>query len=206
MAYSSGFNPHQRISYANPAPTGAESEAEYVEIGLAQAVQPAALLDALNDALPLGWVALAAAPVTTALTAQLTASIWAVDLGPVPLPVLSAGLADLLAAEAVEVTRVTKNGPRTFDARSAIVAATVRPPGLRLVLRHGEPLVRPDDVVAALRTVAPALAEGPPALVRRLAQGRLEVDGTLREPLPLTRRLGDRQCGVAALRQDHVPY
>ncbi|MDR0416810.1 MAG: TIGR03936 family radical SAM-associated protein, partial [Propionibacteriaceae bacterium] len=42
MAYSSGFNPHQRVSWANPAPTGAESEAEMVEIGLAEPVDPAA--------------------------------------------------------------------------------------------------------------------------------------------------------------------
>ena len=34
MAYSSGFHPHPRISYANAAPTGAASEAEYAEIGL----------------------------------------------------------------------------------------------------------------------------------------------------------------------------
>ena len=35
MAYSSGFNPHPRISYAGAAPTGSESEAEYLEIGRA---------------------------------------------------------------------------------------------------------------------------------------------------------------------------
>ena len=33
MAYSSGFNPHPRISYAGAAPTGSASEAEYLEIG-----------------------------------------------------------------------------------------------------------------------------------------------------------------------------
>src|SRR6478736_3789560 len=34
MAYSSGFNPHPRISYAGASPTGAASEAEYLEPGL----------------------------------------------------------------------------------------------------------------------------------------------------------------------------
>ena len=43
MAYSSGFNPHPRISYAGASPTGAASEAEYLEIGLAEIVDPAAL-------------------------------------------------------------------------------------------------------------------------------------------------------------------
>ena len=38
MAYSSGFNPHPRISYAGAAPTGSASEAEYLEIALADVV------------------------------------------------------------------------------------------------------------------------------------------------------------------------
>ena len=41
MAYSSGFNPHPRISYAGAAPTGSASEAEYLEIGLAKVLDPA---------------------------------------------------------------------------------------------------------------------------------------------------------------------
>ncbi len=40
VAYSSGFNPHPRISYANAAPTGAASEGEYLEIGLARDGRP----------------------------------------------------------------------------------------------------------------------------------------------------------------------
>ena len=40
MAYSSGFNPHPRISYAGAAPTGSASEAEYLEIALAEVGRP----------------------------------------------------------------------------------------------------------------------------------------------------------------------
>src|SRR4029077_20131205 len=36
MAYSGGFTPHPKISYIGAAPTGVASEAEYLEIGLAQ--------------------------------------------------------------------------------------------------------------------------------------------------------------------------
>src|SRR5690242_21863178 len=54
MAYSSGFNPHPRISYAGAAPTGAASEAEYLEIGLAEVVDPAAARGLLEEALPGG--------------------------------------------------------------------------------------------------------------------------------------------------------
>ena len=54
MAYSSGFNPHPRISYAGAAPTGSASEAEYLEIALAEVVDPAAVHAQLAEALPDG--------------------------------------------------------------------------------------------------------------------------------------------------------
>jgi uncharacterized protein (DUF2344 family) len=37
MAYSQGFSPHPKISWVGAAPTGAASEAEYVEIQLVRA-------------------------------------------------------------------------------------------------------------------------------------------------------------------------
>ena len=55
MAYSSGFSPHPRISYASASPTGAASEAEYLEIGLAEVRTPAAVRAALDAALPPAW-------------------------------------------------------------------------------------------------------------------------------------------------------
>ena len=54
MAYSSGFNPHPRISYAGASPTGAASEAEYLEIGLAEVVDPDDVRRSLGEALPDG--------------------------------------------------------------------------------------------------------------------------------------------------------
>src|SRR3954466_15175571 len=54
MAYSAGFHPHPRISYANAAPTGTASEAEYIEIALAARCDPQALRITLDAALPEG--------------------------------------------------------------------------------------------------------------------------------------------------------
>src|SRR3954453_4767222 len=54
MAYSSGFNPHPRISYAGAAPTGAASEAEFLEIGLARGVDPDDVRRARAEAMPDG--------------------------------------------------------------------------------------------------------------------------------------------------------
>jgi hypothetical protein len=76
LAYSSGFTPHPRISWANSVPTGAESESEYVAIGLAAVVDPAELAAALNATLPPGFALLAARPAGANLMAELTHSAW----------------------------------------------------------------------------------------------------------------------------------
>src|SRR6476659_1271896 len=54
MAYSAGFSPHPKISYAGAAPTGVASEAEYLEIGLARESDPEQIRAAIDAALPDG--------------------------------------------------------------------------------------------------------------------------------------------------------
>ena len=49
MAFSAGFHPHPLISYANAAPTGTASEAEYFEIRVTERVDPEAVRAALAD-------------------------------------------------------------------------------------------------------------------------------------------------------------
>src|SRR5438270_13788686 len=54
MAYSAGFSPHPKISYAGAAPTGVASEAEHLEIGVAERCEPARVRDVLDACLPPG--------------------------------------------------------------------------------------------------------------------------------------------------------
>lgn len=187
MAYSSGFNPHPRISYANAAPTGAASEAEYVEIGLSAPCDAEKVRAALDASLPDGLdVVAAAVSPGGGLADLLTASVWTIDLGHgsdgVDQQVLTDAVADLLGRESYEISRMTKSGLRTFDVRGAVIELQVTGPGeLRFIGRHAVPLVRPDDIVTALRELRPALAQGRPALLTRLDQGEW-IDGTLRHP------------------------
>lgn len=183
MAYSSGFSPHPRISYANASPTSAASEAEYVELGLSAVCDPAKVVVALNEVLPTGFVVLDAADARKeSLGDLLQASDWEVTVGGNAPGVLASAVAALLAAPELSVERMTKNGMRAFDVRGAILALeAVDDDTLRLRSLHTTPLVRPDDVVTGLRRLDERVSSEP-ALLTRLRQGPL-VDGEIADPL-----------------------
>ena len=184
MAYSSGFNPHLRISYANASPTGAATEAEYLEIALAAVCDPQAVRDALDEALPPGLDVLTVVEATPqSLTDLLQASRWEIDLIDGEPSVIARAVEDFLGRDTVEVTRMTKSGLRTFDARAAVVGlAPLEGTRVALLSLHGTPLVRPDDVVRGLRLVAPELATDQQPLLTRVEQGPF-VDGRITDPL-----------------------
>lgn len=190
IAYSAGFSPHPRISYANAAPTGAASEAEYLELGLTRPVSLEALRAALDAALPEGLDVLEAVEARSPDFAErLEASIWLLEVLDTPVPDVCAAVEALLAAPSVEVTRMTKQGARTFDVRGA-VARLVCETGedcaiLRCVIRHTTPAVRPDDVLRALTVMG--LPETPTRFTR-LAQGPVSVDASdVGDPLAIDR-------------------
>ena len=187
MAYSSGFNPHPRISYAGAAPTGSASEAEYLELALAEVVDPAAVHVALDEALPDGLdvVEVVEAP-AVGLADLLEVSHWQISL-PVPLEEARAAVETFLATDEVLVQRMTKKGMRDFDSRSAVISLVAVPADegsrLDLVLRHLEPAVRPDDVLRGLSAAAGLAVVGVP-LLTRLAQGPLDpTTGEIGDPL-----------------------
>jgi radical SAM-linked protein len=187
MAYSSGFNPHPRISYAGASPTGAASEAEYLEIGLAEQVDPARLAEDLDDSLPEGLDVLEVVEATPGgLADRLEASRWQIDL-PLAMDAVEPAAREFLGRSTVSVERMTKKGLRTFDSRAAVLSLEVSAydegSRLEVVLRHTVPAVRPDDVLSGLREVG-GLAEGGAPLVTRLLQGPLdEATGTIGDPL-----------------------
>src|SRR3954465_15199770 len=81
MAFSAGFHPHPKISYANAAATGTASEAEYVEISVTQRVEPESVRAALDEALPQGIDILQVVEAPPgALADRLEASDWLLGL------------------------------------------------------------------------------------------------------------------------------
>ncbi|GAA2625566.1 TIGR03936 family radical SAM-associated protein [Dactylosporangium fulvum] len=207
IAFSQGFSPHPKVSYASAAPTGVASEAEYLEIGLRAKVDPTELRLALDAALSPGLDVLEAvqSPLNGggSLADRIDTGIWRVELPGITPGDASVAVRSFLDAGEVLVERLTKQGRRTFDTRAAVVrlavvgsdSATADVPSevtdipcaiLDLVVRQGTPTVRPDDVLSGLRVVADLEPPVPPRATR-LAQGVLTEQGELVDPLAADR-------------------
>ncbi len=192
IAFSSGYSPHPKISYANASPTGAATEAEYLEIGLTRECDPDAVGADLDASLPPGLDVLEVVVAGQgSLADRLQASEWTIELGGVDVAAASAAVEAFLGADVVEVERMTKRGLRTFDARADVLAldAVAGHQGdvpcaiLKVVIRHDTPSVRPDDVLAGLRSRGGLQLEQTPVATRS-AQGPLDLStGMVGDPL-----------------------
>ncbi|WP_092382029.1 TIGR03936 family radical SAM-associated protein [Micromonospora phaseoli] len=200
VAFSQGFTPHPKISYASAAPTGVASEAEYLEIGLREPVDAEQLRAALDAALSPGLDVLEVVVAAGGgLADRIEASHWRIELPQVDPDILAKAVAAFSAVEEVLVERMTKQGRRTFDARAAVIGIDVMSPSatpsgdpavpcaiLELVVRQVTPSVRPDDVLSGLRVVAGLEPPVAPKVIR-LAQGPLTAQGAIGDPLDADR-------------------
>jgi len=189
IAYSAGFTPHPRISYAGGAPTGVASEAEYLRLALASRQPASQVRERLNQTLPDGIDVIDVAEDADGRTA-LEASQWRVVVPGVAPVAAEQAVAGFLALSEAPVERLTDKGVRRLDARSAVVTLDVLGPAdphggprasvtgvqdcaiLRMVVLNTAPAVRPDDVLTALREQHGLVPSSPP-MITRLAQGSL---------------------------------
>ncbi len=191
IGFSAGFSPHPKVSYAGATPTGTASEAEYLEIGLAERREPDQVRDALDAALPPGIDVLEVVEAevgTPSLADRIEASYWQIVLPQVTVDAAQQAVDRFLAESSVLVDRPTKDGSRQVDARAAVMSVDVADGAdetgnsgpcatLNVVVRHSTPAVRPDDVLTALRGSA-ALSTPVTPVVTRLAQGLIDATST----------------------------
>lgn len=215
MAYSAGFHPHPKISYAGAAPTGAASEAEFVELSVTREVDASDFGRQLHDALPVGLDILEAVTVTSkgSLADRLTASEWLVRLPGVTQDEATNSIDSFLRLSELALTKITKKGTREVDARGVVDSMRVTSldeaknllPTAALVvtgatsltghgddallhttMRHVLPTVRVDDVIKAMSTSC-GLPTPAPCIMTRLKQGTFSDGGQLIDPLALDR-------------------
>jgi radical SAM-linked protein len=185
VAHSAGFSPHPKISYSGGAPTGAASEAEYLEISLTASLDPETVRARLDEALPDGIDVIEVGDLAVAPAPRLETSEWKVVLPGVAPQDAAPAVQAFLAVAHAEVERLTSSGVRRLDTRAGVVSLELDRRAmageqsgcaiLRMVVRHLTPAVRPEDILVALRQQS-ALEPSSPAVVTRLAQGPLGTD------------------------------
>lgn len=126
MAYSQGFNPHPLLSFAAALSVGVTSDAEWIDVKLAEPVSTEAFASAVNGALPAGLhieEARTADDSMASLTALTESADYAVLLRTDDIDGVSGAL-DALLSGAIVVMKKTKSGVKPTDIRPTLISAS----------------------------------------------------------------------------------
>ena len=166
MAYSQGFSPRPKVSFGLALSTGHESEAEFLELELADEEGGPAdwsmergldLAERLTGALPTGLDVVAVSPTEKGDSLQqvVTSCTWSIEVDGVGMEEMNAWVADLLSREEIVVERERKGKPVVEDLRPHVLALDVTgttETGVRLLADLGtQPrALRPSELLTAV--------------------------------------------------------
>jgi radical SAM family uncharacterized protein/radical SAM-linked protein len=155
LVYSEGFNPHPRISYAPPLPTGHISQAEYIDL-MAAGEEIAPRIAALQAQLPAGIVIREAVILPAkprALADEIVRAEHRVTWPTLAVPAnIAARIERLMAQNEAWVTRQKANEPsRRLDIRPFLIGMAWREDSLQIVshIDHGK-TVRMEEIISLL--------------------------------------------------------
>jgi radical SAM-linked protein len=126
LAFTEGFSPHPKVSFGLALPTGSESDAEYLDLVLAEPVELAAMPALLSEALPEGMAITGAVPLVDrapALQESVTVVGWQVEIEPVSDA--PGRVAAGLAAAELKTTRRRKGRELVEDVRPVVRSITL---------------------------------------------------------------------------------
>lgn len=157
MEYSGGFNPHQKMSFAQPLGVGILSEGDYLDAEIASGQDPARILEDLNRVCGDGFSVRSVKEVkegTKKAMAALAYAEYEVDLCallPEAEPVLCRKIPELLARPEIPVMKTTKSGTREVDIRPQILRLSYENGTLFLLVTAGSGNnLKPDTLLAEL--------------------------------------------------------
>ncbi|NLI14612.1 TIGR03936 family radical SAM-associated protein [Pelotomaculum propionicicum] len=129
VAYTQGFNPHPKMTFAAPLSVGTAGEAEYADMELARDIDPAVVKSALAGAMPQGLRLIEvdrtpeAAASLMALVERATYSARAELASPLRDEVLARAIDSFLARPQIIIERQGKAGAKKeYDIRPGIFA------------------------------------------------------------------------------------
>lgn len=125
VAYSKGFNPHPRLSFASALAVGTTSEGEYLDIVLEREMDPQILCYRMNEKLPEGIRFLKCVVVdekAPSLMSLIKRGEYIIKISAPPFEQkdLSSLIKDFLEQREILMVKKTKKGNRQIDIRSMI--------------------------------------------------------------------------------------
>ena len=118
IAYSQGFNPHPKLSFATALSVGIVSHGDYLELELVEDLDSQAIIERINETLPKGIRFLDAKKVekkVPTLGAIVEATLYQVVLNESNKDNLDEKITKLLNQEEILVQRKSKKGMKTVD-------------------------------------------------------------------------------------------
>ena len=131
LAYTKGYNPHPKLSFATALATGFSSESEWIEVELDTDIQPQTFMDQVNATLPGGLrfhTAFAADDSIDTLSKLLCSARYRISLyweEPVSRERLEQAVRDLMNSKEIVVQKKTKSGIKPTNIRPDILEAFV---------------------------------------------------------------------------------
>ena len=132
LAYSKGFNPHPKLSFATALATGYTSDGEWLEVELDQSMPLSAFTERVNAALPDGMRVVDAfeaddsidtlSKLTRAARYELTVHFDA----PVAIETVTDAVHAIMDSKELIVDKKTKSGVKPTDIRPDILEASVK--------------------------------------------------------------------------------
>jgi radical SAM-linked protein len=193
LAFTEGFSPRPKVSFGLALSTGHESDAEYLDLVFAEAIDLEPLSASLTEALPEGMAVTGAVPLierAPALQEAVTAVVWrvepvAADGAPIEASQLGAHVARALELPALPTLKRRKGRDVEEDVLPFIRRCELRdtnPVSVEMELITQPRSAKPGEILAGIARatgIAGGLVE---AQVLRTHQW-IERDGTRLEPL-----------------------
>lgn len=201
VAYSQGFNPHPRMSFASALATGTSSEGEFIDVELSEPVEPAAFVERSNRCFPPGLAFLEAREVPLkgdSLFSLIDTAEYRLTLSAPSREAVAGAVAAFMARESVEIEKEGKRGTRMVNIREQVYALDVEgsfpePDGgqvvvnLRAVLQSGsQGSLKPETLADGLKLVFPDFGDTTLVSAHRLMVCRRDArTGRLESPWDL---------------------
>jgi radical SAM-linked protein len=158
LAFTLGFSPRPKVSFGLALSTGYESEAEYLDLELAEPIELESLPARLTAALPIGLevdAVVALEERAPALQEVVAAVTWQVEVTDddgevIPVELLTELVERANRAAVLEVTQVRKGRASVADVRPAIRRLEVLDGTLEMELLTQPRGAKPSEVVAAI--------------------------------------------------------